>query len=44
MRVLKKWNESVELRDKFWNENKENGALTFSGLQKGLRKLFNKIS
>jgi hypothetical protein len=29
MRVLKKWNEAVELRDSIWNKNKTGDFLNY---------------
>jgi len=40
MRLLKKWNHSVELRDSFWQKNRDgNGNLTFGRLVEGFRSL-----
>ena len=39
MRVLKKWNRSVELRDAFWEQNSTQGWLTFEGVRSGLAKI-----
>lgn len=39
MRIIKKWNEAVELRDKFWEENSRNGKISFDSLSQGLKKI-----
>jgi hypothetical protein len=44
MRVLKKWNEAVERRDRFWRDNNQNGTLDYSSLLKGLQGSFQQTS
>lgn len=44
MRVLKKWNESVILRDDFWTQNSRNNTLDYPSLVQGLRKLSKTVS
>ena len=44
MRVLKKWNESVELRDVFWTNHSHNGILTYQNLLSGLKQLLPEIT
>lgn len=44
MRVLKKWNEAVELRDRIWTQNQIGGTLTYKALKAGLKKINNQIT
>jgi hypothetical protein len=45
MRILKKWNQSVELRDSFWQKNRDsNQNLTFDRLFEGFRSLNKNIT
>ena len=39
MRIIKKWNEAVELRDKFWNDHSKGGKLNFEALKNGLKNI-----
>jgi len=39
MRILKKWNDAIIMRDKFWNDNSKDGFLTYENLVKGLNKV-----
>ena len=44
MRVLKKWNESVVLRDDFWSQNSHNNSLDYPSIVEGLRKISKTVS
>lgn len=45
MRVLKKWNQSVELRDAFWQKYRDaSGNLTVDRLVEGFRSLNKNIT
>jgi hypothetical protein len=44
MRILKKWNEAVEVRDGLWAENSRDGEMGYAGLLKGLKKVDQNIS
>jgi hypothetical protein len=39
LRVLRKWNEAIELRDRFAKEISQSGNITFTGLLAGLRRI-----
>jgi hypothetical protein len=44
MRVLKKWNEAVELRDRIWTQNHTGNNLTYKALLAGLKRVNNQIT
>jgi hypothetical protein len=44
MRVLKRINDGIELRDHLWKTQNEDGWLTYEGLLTGLRKIYSAVS
>ena len=44
IKLLKKMNDAVSLRDKFWEENSMDGFINGEGLFKGLEKIYSGVS
>lgn len=44
MGILKRMNDSIIQRNKFWSENSTNGSMNGAQFFKGLQKIYNGIS
>lgn len=44
MRVLKRLNDGIELRDRLWKTQNQEGWLTYEGLLQGLQKIYAGVS